>query len=124
MSYYEKIKDLYDMLGQGQLLDAFDKYYHEDCQMQENNEAPRVGKATNRKAEQEFLASVKEWHDGGYTSITANEETGVTAVETWMDVTFQDGNRVKMDQVAVQHWQGDQIIKERFYYNMPGGGEK
>ena len=33
-----------------------------------------------------------------------------------MDVTFKDGNRVQMEQVAVQKWAGDQIVHERFYY--------
>jgi hypothetical protein len=41
-------------------------------------------------------------------------------VESWMDVTFQGGMRPKWEQIARQKWQGDQIIEERFYYNMPG----
>ena len=48
------------------------------------------------------------------------KEAGVTIVESWMEATFKDGNRMKMEEVAVQKWQGDQIIHERFYYNMPG----
>ena len=47
------------------------------------------------------------------------EEDKITMSESWMDVTFKDGNRIRMEEVAVQHWEGDQIIKERFYYN-PG----
>ena len=27
MSYYDNAKDIYDMLAQGKLLDAFEKYY-------------------------------------------------------------------------------------------------
>jgi len=121
MSYREKVKDLYDTMLGGKLLDAFDKYYHEDCEMQENSQAPRKGKAENRKYEEQFLANVKEWHDGGYTAIASDEENGITMVESWIDVTFGDGNRVKMEEVAVQHWEGDFIVKERFYHNMGGG---
>ena len=39
-------------------------------------------------------------------------------VESWMDVTLKDGKRNMMEEVAVQKWKGDQIIHERFYYNM------
>ena len=39
-------------------------------------------------------------------------------VESWMDVTMKDGKRNKMEEVAVQKWKGDQIIHERFYYNV------
>ena len=45
--------------------------------------------------------------------------SGITMVEAWADVTFQDGNRMKLEEIARQKWQGDQIIEERFYYN-PG----
>ena len=62
---------------------------------------------------------VQEVHDGGVGSITADEENGVTMVESWMDVTYKEGGRMKMEEVAVQKWQGDKIIHERFYHNMP-----
>jgi hypothetical protein len=39
-------------------------------------------------------------------------------VESWMDVTMKDGKRHMMEEVAVQKWKDDQIIHERFYYNM------
>jgi hypothetical protein len=118
MSYYDKAKNIYDMLAQGKMLEAFEKYYHKDVVMVEANGEARKGKEVNRKFETEFLGSVKEFHGSGVNSITSNEKDGVTTVESWMDVTFKDGKRVKMEQVAVQRWQGDQIIKERFYYNL------
>lgn len=120
MSYLQKVSDLYAMIGQGQLLEAFEKYYHEDVVMVEANGEERKGKDTNREFEKQWLSSVKEMHGGGVIGITANEDEGVTMVETWMDSTFQDGNRMKMEEVCVQKWKGDQIIRERFYYNMPG----
>ena len=33
MTYLEKAQDIYNMLGQGQLLDAFDKYYADNVVM-------------------------------------------------------------------------------------------
>ncbi|WP_343031278.1 SnoaL-like domain-containing protein, partial [Xanthovirga aplysinae] len=43
---------------------------------------------------------------------------GNTAMVEWsMDVTFRDGNRKKLNQVAVQTWKGDKIVNEHFYYD-------
>ena len=36
-------------------------------------------------------------------------------VEVAMDITFKGGNRVNMEQVAVQQWENVQIVHERFY---------
>ena len=120
MSYLQKVKDMYAMTGQGQMLEAFEKYYHEDVTMVEATGEERKGKNANREFEKQWLSSLKEMHGGGVTGFTSNEDEGITMVETWMDATFQDGNRMKMQEVCVQKWQGDQIIHERFYYNMPG----
>lgn len=116
MALKENVKDLYEQIYSGKLLDAFDKYYHEDVVMQENSEEPRKGKAVNRDYELHFLDMVEAFHGGGVLSMTFNEEDQIAAVESWMEVTFKDGNRVKMSQVAVQKWQGDQVISERFYH--------
>lgn len=120
MNYSEKAKDIQDKLFSGQLLEAFEQYYHEDVVMIEASGEKREGKAVNREAEKKFLGSVQEWHGGGVVAITSNEKEGVTMVESWMDVTFQSGMRTKAEQIARQKWQGDQIIEERFYYNMQG----
>jgi hypothetical protein len=39
-------------------------------------------------------------------------------LENWMDVTFKDGNRMKLEQVSVQTWKDGLIVRERFYYNV------
>ncbi len=110
---------MYQMMGEGKMLDAFDKYYHDDVVMIEATGDTREGKEANRKYEEQFLASVQEMHGGGVHAITSNEEEKVSMVEAWMDVTFQDGNRMKLEEVAVQHWKDGKVIRERFYYNAP-----
>lgn len=116
MNYKEKAQDIYKQLGNGKLLEAFDKYYGEDVVMTEPT-GTRKGKAECRKYEEQFLENIKEFHDLKVNSIGANEEEATSFVESTMDVTFKDGNRTKMEQVAVQKWKGDHIVHERFYYN-------
>lgn len=99
------------------MMDAFEKFYAPEIKMIEATGEVREGKDLNREFEVKFLSTVKEMHDGGTIAITADEENAATMVESWMEVTFQDGNRVKMEQIARQKWEGDQIVEERFYYN-------
>jgi len=116
MSYLEKTLDIYSMMNEGKLLEAFDKYYHNDVVMQEAGQEPRVGKVVNRAYEENFVGMVQEIHGGGINAITSDEEKGIVMIENWMDMTFKDGNRVKMEQVNVQKWEGDQIVHEKFYH--------
>ena len=45
----EKIRDLNDRVLQGKTREAFDKYYHDIVIMQENENAPTVGKKQPQK---------------------------------------------------------------------------
>lgn len=115
MTYKEKAQDIYDKLGQGQLLEAFDQYYHDEVVMTEPR-GTREGKEACREYEVQFLNNVREFHNLEVRNIGSDEKAGTTFVESMMDITFKDGNRVQMEQVAVQQWEGDQIKHERFYY--------
>lgn len=119
MSYLEKAKDIYFQLQQGKLLDAFDQYYHEDVVMTEPR-GTRKGKKACREYEEQFLNSVEEFHNLEIRNVGSNEEDKTTFVESMMDVSFKDGNRVQMEQTAVQQWKDDQIIHEKFYYDNSG----
>ena len=121
MSYLAKAQAMQAMMGENKMMEAFEKYYADNVTVIEmpNNEV-REGKAAQRAAIENWQGMVKEMHGGGVDSICANEEAATTTVESWVDLTFKDGNRMKMQEVAVQRWEGDQIVKEQFYYNMPG----
>ncbi len=119
MTYKEKAEDIYNLIGQGQLMDAFEKYYAEGVVMTE----PRgtwEGKNACRAHENEFLGMIKEFHGMEVKAITSDEANGIVMHETSMDVTFVDGTRVNLEQAGVQRWEGDQIVHERFYYNNAG----
>jgi ketosteroid isomerase-like protein len=99
----------------GRALDAFDRFYAEDLVMQENDEEPRVGKAVNRKFEEDFFSSIKEFHGATLGAVAVGD--GVTFSEWTFDVTFQDGTRVANPQVTRRQWKDGKVVNERFYYN-------
>jgi len=98
----------------GKALEAFEQYYAEDVVMQENSDEPRLGKEANRKAEIEFFSSLAEFHEGKLISSAVNGD--VTFGEWLMDVTFKNGYRMKLAQVAVRRWKDGKIAHERFFY--------
>jgi ketosteroid isomerase-like protein len=107
-------KALNDAILSGKALEAFDLYYADDVVMQENSEEPRIGKEVNRKFEVEFFSSLAEFHEGKLLSSAVNGDT--TFGEWFVDVTFKNGYRVKLAQVAVRRWKDGKIVFERFYY--------
>jgi ketosteroid isomerase-like protein len=106
---------LNQMILTGRAMEAFEQLYADDVVMQENSEAPRVGKDVNRKAEEEFFAGVAEWHDGKLVASAINGDTSFS--EWYMEISFKNGMRVKSSQVAVRKWKNGKVAHERFFYN-------
>ena len=114
-SVQELNKQLNDGVLAGKVMETFEKYYADDVVMQENSDEPRVGKAVNRKAEEEFMSSVEAFNGA---KVTASAVNGDVSFSQWdMDITFKGGKRVKMEQVAVRNWKNGKVVNERFFYN-------
>lgn len=120
MSVKERIEDVYNHIQNGTALEAFEKYYDEDVTMILEDGTEVEGKDANRDRENEFFDSVEEFHGAGVVNITSNEDEEATAVESWMDVTFKESGRMKIEQVATQQWEDGKIVRERFYGTQQG----
>jgi len=110
----EKISDLNNLVLQGMALDAFDKYYHEDVVMQENESNPTIGKTANRKREEDFFSSITEFRNAKALKVTVGEET--TMVQWHYDYTHKDWGVRNYIQVSVQEWKNGKIVREQFFY--------
>lgn len=110
----EKISELNSLVLSGKALDAFEKFYHEDVVMQENEAAPTVGKAANLLREKEFFGNITEFRGAEVKGLAIGDN--MTAVIWSYDYTHKEWGVKKYTQVSVQHWQDGQIIKEQFFY--------
>lgn len=109
------VDELVALVQQGEILEAFDRFYADDVVMQENRKAPTAGKAANRVREEQFVAYVKEVHTNVATAVAVE---GEHAFITWtLDFTGVDGTRLHYEQVAHQVWRDGKIVAERFYYD-------
>jgi ketosteroid isomerase-like protein len=113
-TFKKTVDELNSMVSQGKLLEAFDLYYADDVVMQENETAPRVGKAANRTVEEGFV--------NGLTAFSATPTAvgigdNVSVVEWYYDFNHKEWGPQKKNQVSVQHWKDGKIVKEKFYYD-------
>lgn len=106
---------LNDMILQGKILEAFDKFYAEDVVMEEDGDE-RVGKEANREYEEQFVNSLAEFHGAEIKARSVDEENNVTFSEWHNDMTLEGVGRVEQKQVSVRSWNDDgQITREKFY---------
>ena len=105
---------LNQMILDGQILEAFDRFYGDDIVMQENSLEPTIGKAANRAREEQFVGSVAELHEVKIGKTGAN---GDTTFSVWIiDATYKGGPRVRQEQVAVRTWKDGKVVREQFFH--------
>ncbi|MCB9809848.1 nuclear transport factor 2 family protein [Candidatus Peribacteria bacterium] len=116
MTLLQSITALYKLVQDGRDMEALDTYYADEVVITEGDGAVRHGKEAQRAAMEAFSAGVTT-HDMRVLVLTANEQTGHTAVEVEWDATWGEAGRATMREVGVQQWQDGKIIAERFYYD-------
>lgn len=108
-------QELNDMILEGKILQAFDKFYAEDIVMEEEDNK-RVGKEANREYEEQFVASLEEFHSAEIKARGVDEENNVTFSEWENEMTLDGVGRIEQKQVSVRTWNDDgQITHEKFY---------
>ncbi len=115
MTYYQRAKTLFKMIEEGKLLEALDKYYSEKVIIITDEGKIRNGLAEAREYDARLLKEIEEVLGGGVETITADEERGISMVEFWIELKFKNGYKRKIEEVAVQYWEDEHIIKEKFY---------
>jgi len=109
----ENVSDLNDMIMQGEVQEAFEKFYHNNVVIQYNDEEPVIGKAANRKIKEADLNNILEFKCAKPLKVTIGEQA------TMVEWQFQDEHKVfgerKFTQVAVQDWDQGLVIKEKLY---------
>ncbi len=111
----ERVSALNDMILEGKLEEAFEEFYSEEIEMQENDEASICGKALNRKRGRDFFGAISDFRSARPLNVAVGE--GVTMVKWHFDYTHKIYGECNFTQVAVQEWKDGLIVKEQFLYN-------
>lgn len=110
-----EVDQLNQMILEGKVLEAFEKFYDESVVMQDNDYPVRVGKDVNRQYEEAFVNGLTEFR--GAKVINTIISDGIVAVEWWYDYTHKDYGTRNYTQLSVQRWKNGKIVEEKFYYN-------
>jgi hypothetical protein len=98
----------------GNAMEAFEKFYHPEISMQENENAPTHGKEANRQREIDFFNNITEFRGAEVKGIALNDN--LSTVIWHYDYTHKEWGIRNYTQVSVQHWKDGLIIKEQFFY--------
>lgn len=108
------IEELNRLVLAGRPLEAFDKFYHDEVVMQENENAPTIGKPANRMREETFFSNIIEFREAKPLTTAVGEN--VTMVVWHYDYTHKDWGVRNYTQASIQTWENGKIIREQFFY--------
>lgn len=111
----QTVKDFVALVEQSQFVQAIEQFYAPHASMQENGEPPRVGR------------DVLVAHEKGVMAAFAGTRTlpvqdllvdGDRVVIHWVfEFTTAEGRLMRIDELALQRWEGEKIVEERFFYD-------
>ena len=96
---------------------AIERYYTEYSSMQENAAPPRVGRDVLVAHERGILALMSHVYSKATSSVVEGDRV---AIHWNFELTDKSGKVHRVDEVALQEWRGDQIFRERFFYDPAG----
>jgi hypothetical protein len=95
--------------------EAIEQFYAPDASMQENQSAPRVGRDELVANERRVLAKAKSVTSRCVRPVFVN---GDFVVIRWIfQFEWLDGTTTRMEELAHQHWSGDRVQQETFFYD-------
>jgi ketosteroid isomerase-like protein len=103
------------LVESGDYVGAIERYYHADASMQENDAPPKMGRDTLVESERQVMAT--------FASITAKRlaeplvRGDHVAIRWQFTFALPDGATLSLEEVAFQHWRGERIAEEKFFYD-------
>ncbi len=90
------------------------RFYTEDASMQENAAPPRSGRDALVAHERAVLARMAQVYS---KAVSSTAEGDRVAIHWNFELTDKSGKVRRFDEVALQEWRGDEIFRERFFYD-------
>ena len=111
------VEQLNNLIKEGKIMDAFEKYYGDEVIIQVNGNAPVNGKDANRKREMIFLQEIKKLNSAEIKSVTyGGVEDNISMTEWAINIENKKGEEKTIYRVNVQHWKENKIINEKLYF--------
>lgn len=114
-SVAESEQELNQALQDQNVLETFDRFYADDVVMQENSREPCRGKAANRQRTLDWVGTVSQFHAA---RLIGSAISGDRAYSEWEhDMTYKNGVRYQINEIAVRVWRDGKVVSEQFYWD-------
>jgi hypothetical protein len=110
----ERVEAFIAAVVAGDHVRAIADYYHDGASMQENLLTPRQGRALLMAHEAKVLERTKMYTHPDPVFLVDGERV---AINWTFDATGKDGVTRRLNELALQRWEGDRIAVERFFYD-------
>ena len=111
----ETLERFIALVEQNAHVEAVEAFYAADASMQENQSAPRIGRAAHVANEQRVLAKAKSLMSKCVRPVFV---VGDKVVIRWIfRFEWLDGTVTHMEELAYQRWEGERIAEETFFYD-------
>lgn len=111
-----RVKKLNSMIGNGQILEAFEKFYAENVIRQVVNYETNRGKNDCRKAEENFVVALTKMRKADVKNTIIKNR--ISIIEWDFDFLHEKLGDRKYSQIAIQQWDcNSQIFYEVIYRN-------
>ena len=95
--------------------EAIEQFYAANASMQENDKPPRVGRDGLAARERKILARMRSVRSKCIRPVFVN---GDYVVIRWLfEFESLEGVSTRMDEIAYQRWEGEQVVEEKFFYD-------
>ena len=114
MNIKQQVEDYYQLLSQGKVVEAGEKYFSQDVELVEMTMGGTTkGYQACIEKEKAFAGGITEIRDFTFVDYVISGDK-VFDIST-MDITHSQMGDVKAKQVAVTTWKDGKIVKQEFY---------
>lgn len=113
MELKAKLTELDNLILQGKIIEAVEKFFHPTVQSMEGNEGVISGKENKLNHLKEFFSTISNVNTIQLHSQSVGDD--VTMSEFTFDLQQANGNRILWNEVLRRKWQDGQVIDERYY---------
>lgn len=110
----ERVAQLIEQVQRGEFVAALEEFYAEHARTEENDGPPNEGRAALIKRERQLLAVMRVRTLPCDTWLVDGDRV---VIHWQFEFTDPKGRRARIDELALQLWDGEHIVHERFYYD-------
>jgi len=114
-SIQENLLHIHELLSKGDFITAMETYLHDEVQLIEGNDDPKIGRDFCIQFERDFINNQLKAFIGyeiGNYAVNGNH----SFYDAVMTLELNDGTTMVSEQAVVTEWKDGKIYKERYYH--------